>query len=187
MQYIKFTYVDAVTGISVAKQPAPNGPVFPSVAGLEFAWARESRYPTDVPEFFGTCPDDADTQVDGVLGVYVQQDWETMQADEMRARGPQTQFEKDQSRYQKRAAVKDELMAYMAADNMGRVRSGVWSVTDLTGMLDDPAVVAANALMGTLSFELAAQQINAATTPLLTSEIKADWVSRLESHYYLEG
>ena len=88
MQYIKFTYVDAVTGISIASEPAANGPVFPPVAGLEFAWARESQYPTDVPEFFGTCPDDADTQIDGVLGVYVQADWETLWADEMRARNP---------------------------------------------------------------------------------------------------
>ena len=88
MQYIKFTYVDAVTGISIASEPAQNGPVFPPVAGLEFAWARESRYPTDVPEFFGTCPDDSDVQIDGVLGVYVQADWETMREDEMRARNP---------------------------------------------------------------------------------------------------
>lgn len=88
MQYLKFTYVDSVTGISITKQPAANGPVFPSVAGLEYVWARESRYPTDVPEFFGTCPDDADTQIDGVLGVYVQDDWETMRAEEMRARNP---------------------------------------------------------------------------------------------------
>ena len=88
MQYLKFTYVDAVTGISISKQPAVNGPVFPPVKGLEFVWARESRYPTDVPEFFGTCPDDAATQVDGVLGVYSQADWETMREDEMRARNP---------------------------------------------------------------------------------------------------
>ena len=88
MKYIKFTYVDAVTGISIAKQPATNGPVFPPVTGLQFSWARESQYPTDVPEFFGTCPEDADTQVDGVLGVYVQADWETMREDEMRARSP---------------------------------------------------------------------------------------------------
>ena len=86
MKFIKFTYVDAITGISIASEPAQDGPVFPPVAGLEFVWARESRYPTDVPEFFGTCPDDADTQVDGVLGVYVQADWETMREDEMRAR-----------------------------------------------------------------------------------------------------
>ena len=88
MKHIKFTYVDAITGISIASEPAQNGPVFPPVAGLEFVWARESRYPTDVPEFFGTCPEDADTQVDGVLGVYVQADWETMREDEMRARNP---------------------------------------------------------------------------------------------------
>ena len=88
MQYIKFTYVDAITGISIASEPAQSGPIFPLVAGLEFVWARESRYPTDVPEFFGTCPDDADTQVDGVLGVYSQADWETMREDEMQARNP---------------------------------------------------------------------------------------------------
>ena len=88
MQYLKFTYVDAVTGISIASEPATNGPVFPNVAGLEFVWARESQYPTDVPEFFGTCPDDSNVQIDGVLGVFVQADWETLWADEMRARNP---------------------------------------------------------------------------------------------------
>lgn len=98
-----------------------------------------------------------------------------------------TQFELDKSRYKKRAAVKDELLAWMAADNMSRVRSGAWTVADLTGLLDDPAVVAANALMGTLSFELASAQIAAATTPLLTAEIKAEWIARLETHYYLGG
>lgn len=88
MKYIKYTYVDAATGVSVASHPAANGPVFPAVAGLAFAWARESQYPTDVPEFFGTCPDDADTQVDGVLGVYLQSEWNQMQSDEMAARNP---------------------------------------------------------------------------------------------------
>lgn len=88
MKYLKFTYVDAVTGVPVTSVPAANGPTFPAVDGLVFEWARESRYPTDVPEFFGTCSDDADTQVDGVLGVYLQADWETMREDEMRARNP---------------------------------------------------------------------------------------------------
>lgn len=88
MKYLQFTYVDAVTGISIASEPAINGPVFPVVAGLEYVWARESRYPTDVPEFFGTCPDGSNTQVDGVLGVYAQGDWDNMRADEMRARNP---------------------------------------------------------------------------------------------------
>lgn len=86
MRYIKFTYVDAVTGAPVSEAPALNGPVFPAVAGLEFGWARESQYPTAVPEFFGTCPEDSDIAVPGVLGEYIEADWLTMRDDEMRAR-----------------------------------------------------------------------------------------------------
>ena len=96
-----------------------------------------------------------------------------------------TQFERDQARYTKRAAVKDSLLAYMAADNMSRVRSGAWTVTDLTNLLANPAVSAANQFMSTLSFELAAQAISQSTSPLLTPAIKADWVSRLQQHFYL--
>lgn len=88
LKFLKFTYVDAMTGISIASEPATNGPVLPPVAGLEYAWARESRYPTDLPELFGTCPDDSDTAVAGVLGEFSKGDWENMRADEMRARKP---------------------------------------------------------------------------------------------------
>lgn len=86
MKYLKFTYVDSVTGVSVASEPALNGTKFPPVPGLAFSWARESAYPTDVPEFFGTCPDASATQVDGVLGVFAEADFNSMQADEMNAR-----------------------------------------------------------------------------------------------------
>lgn len=86
MKHIKFTYVDSLTGVSVASRPAENGPVFPAVDGLAFVWAKESAYPTDVPEFFGTCPDESFTMIDGVLDVLSQYDFENMQADEMRAR-----------------------------------------------------------------------------------------------------
>ena len=98
-----------------------------------------------------------------------------------------SQFDRDEARYRKRAAVKDTLLAYMAADNMSRVRSGTWTVADLTALLADPAVATANACMGTLSFELAAQAIASASTPLLTPEIRTDWISRLQEHYYLGG
>ena len=86
MQYLKFTYIDAITGISVASEPATNGPAYPNVAGLQFEWARESRYPSDAPEFFGTAPDTSSTQIEGVLAVLDPQDYETMRADEMAAR-----------------------------------------------------------------------------------------------------
>lgn len=96
-----------------------------------------------------------------------------------------SQFDRDKARYQKRASVRDELIAYMAADNMGRVRSGVWTVPQLISLMDDPAVAAATAYMGTLSFELAAQAINSAATPLLTPGIRADWIAKLQAHFYL--
>lgn len=86
MKYLKFTHVDSVTGISVVSAPARNGPSHPAIVGLQFVWARESAYPTNTPEFFGTCPDDSDTQIDGVTGVFTQADWEQMQRDEMHAR-----------------------------------------------------------------------------------------------------
>lgn len=98
-----------------------------------------------------------------------------------------SQFARDEARYAKRAAARDGLIAYMAADNMGRVRDGAWSVPDLMSLLDDPAVAAANAYMSTLSFELAAGAIASASTPLLTPETRADWIARLQEHYYLEG
>lgn len=98
---------------------------------------------------------------------------------------PATQFELDENRYKKRAAVHADLMSWMAADNMSRVRSGVWTVQQLTRLLADPAVQAAQTYMSTLSYELAAQAIATATTPLLTPEIKAAWLGKLQAHFYL--
>ena len=86
MRYIKFTYVDTVTGVAITEAPAANGPAFPAVAGLEFAWARESRYPTAVPEFFGTCPDDSDIAIPGVLGELSPDDWDSALTAEVSAR-----------------------------------------------------------------------------------------------------
>jgi len=86
MQYLKFTYVDVLTRTSVESEPARNGPSFPAVNGLQFVWARESAYPTESPEFFGTCPDSSATQIDGITGLFLQSDWEQMRSDEMSAR-----------------------------------------------------------------------------------------------------
>lgn len=97
-----------------------------------------------------------------------------------------TRFELDQARYFKRAAARDSLLAYMAADNMSRVHSGVWTEADLAGLMSDPSIAAASAYMSTLGYELAAQSIAAAEAPLLTPEIRADWIGRLQQHFYLE-
>ena len=86
MKHLKFTYVDALTGISIATEPAMHGTKFPDVAGLGFDWARESAYPTPVPEFFGTCPDDSATQVDGVFEVLPELEWIAAKGYEMQIR-----------------------------------------------------------------------------------------------------
>lgn len=91
----------------------------------------------------------------------------------------------DQNRYRHRADVQAELMSWMAADNMSRVRAGVWTVPQLISLLDDPDLADAQQYMASLSYELAAQSIAAATTPLLTSEIKAAWISRLQANFFL--
>ena len=156
MQHIKFTYVDAKTGIPVSSQPAANGPAFPSVVGLEFTWARESAYPTDVPEFFGACPDDSDTDVPGVLGIFGQADWEQMRADEMRARNP---VPEGVTRAQGKAAL---------------ITAGLWpGVLDFVAAIPDPTerALAEVALHDTQQWHRSSPFFNAAATALgLTGE-----------------
>jgi hypothetical protein len=96
-----------------------------------------------------------------------------------------TQFELDQARYAKRAAVKDELISWMAADNMGRVRAGTWTVPQLTALMADAQIKALLDFVNTLSYELAVQHIATITSPLLTPTIKANWSNKLQTAFYL--
>lgn len=89
------------------------------------------------------------------------------------------------SRFAKRAAAKDHLLATMAAENVGRVQDGTWTAQDLTGLLSALAPVLA--MVQSLSYELAAQAIASSTHPLLTPAIKAGWVAKLQAHFYPEG
>jgi hypothetical protein len=103
MKYLKFTYVGAAQ--------------FPAVVGLQYFWARESAYPTQVPEFFGTCPDDSDTKVEGVLGIFIQTDWEQMRDDEMRNRIPQV------------VSMRQARLALLGAGLLGTVTDAVAAMT----------------------------------------------------------
>ena len=98
---------------------------------------------------------------------------------------PLTQRQLYELRYEKRASVKDQLIAYMAADNMQRVRNGEWTVQDLTSLMQDPALQAAQGFMQTLSFELAAQAISQSEHVLMTEEIKSNWINKLQENFYL--
>lgn len=105
--YICVTHVDADTKIPGFKAPMRNGPTFPSVKGLNIEWWDGSKWPLTHPDqypcFFGTCDNDADTNIDGVIKVFedmldqegnviytAQKQYEDLQAEEMRARLPST-------------------------------------------------------------------------------------------------
>jgi hypothetical protein len=83
--FIKFTYVDSVTGESIHSAPTGTVPVFPALPGLIFSFALASKYPIDVPEFFGICDDNADTTMPGVLGVISETEFHTTEQQEIAA------------------------------------------------------------------------------------------------------
>lgn len=88
MKYIKFTYVDAQTNICVDKAPARNGPKFPEIKGLQYLFSAERKYPTDVPEFFGICDDDADLSIDGCFGEITEAEFIAERHEEINSRRP---------------------------------------------------------------------------------------------------
>jgi len=98
---------------------------------------------------------------------------------------PLTAYEKDVWRYKMRDSVKGQIIAEMASDNMARVRAGVWTVPELIGLASDPLLAQVQGYMATLSFELAAQALATSEHPLLTPEIKAGWIAKLQANFFL--
>lgn len=89
MRYIRYTNVDALTGRPVTERPARHGPVPPAVKGLAYQWADESRWPVAAPTLYGTCDDDADLSVPGVLGELTAEAFEAARTAELQARADQ--------------------------------------------------------------------------------------------------
>jgi len=101
MKYICVTHIDSRTGIPGHKETMRNGPAHPEVKGLKLEWWDESNWPLthpdQYPRFYGTCDDDSNTDIPGVIFVF--QDSETATAkeqydeahqQELRARLPQS-------------------------------------------------------------------------------------------------
>jgi hypothetical protein len=96
-----------------------------------------------------------------------------------------TQKEKDFERYTKRSVAKNAIITEMATENMGRIRSGEWSTADVISLTQDTQLQLVLADVHSLSFELAAMKLSAATNPLITTAIKNTWIQRLQAHFYL--
>lgn len=65
--YVCVTYVDSRTGVPCDLAPMSHGPAFPKLKNFVFEFSDESQWPSKKPLFFGTCDDDADLNVPGVI------------------------------------------------------------------------------------------------------------------------
>lgn len=95
--YICVTEVDAVTKIPCTVEPQRTGPSMPAVKGLQVTWFDQSTWPVELasdgtylraPKYYGTCDDDADTTIAGVLQVLTEAKFNTAKAAELEARRP---------------------------------------------------------------------------------------------------
>ena len=95
--YICLTEVDAVTKIPCTVEPQRTGPSMPAVKGFQYKWQNSSTFPVELaldgtylraPKYYGTCDDDADTSIAGVLQVLTEEEYNTLRAEEHEARRP---------------------------------------------------------------------------------------------------
>lgn len=97
---------------------------------------------------------------------------------------PIIQKAKDLARYRERSKVRDELIVGICADNMERIRAGIWTVAQLIELTEDPLFKKLQDDISSLSFELAQGKVMAITNPIITQEIKNDWVGRLQQNLF---
>lgn len=68
----------------------------------------------------------------------------------------------------------------ICADNMERIRTGAWTVTQLVELTADPVFKNIQDDINGLSFG----KIMELTNPIITNEIKMDWVGRLQANLF---
>ena len=95
--YICITEVDAVTKIPCTVEPQRTGPSMPAVKGWVHLWHDKSTWPVSTapdgtylraPKYYGTCDDDADTTIAGVLQVLTEAEYTALRTAEHEARKP---------------------------------------------------------------------------------------------------
>ena len=95
--YIQLTNIDADTKILCTEEPMRTGPALPDVKGFQFVFANESAYPialnadgsyAEMPLYYGTCDDDADTTLIGVVKVLTEAEFNADKETEHQARRP---------------------------------------------------------------------------------------------------
>ena len=97
MIYICITNIDYTTGIPCTEAPMRTGPTVPSIKGFVFDWNNISKWPIattqqgvylEAPLMFGSCDDDADLSVSGIISTYPAEEYQTLRVAEHQARKP---------------------------------------------------------------------------------------------------
>ena len=97
MIYISITQIDADTGKLCTEEPMRTGPSYPKLKNYVLYWTNESTWPiqctsegayTRAPLFYGTCDDDADLSVTGVVATYTAEEYAALKTVEHQARKP---------------------------------------------------------------------------------------------------
>ena len=95
--HICVTEVDYSTRIPCTVEPQRTGPSMPTVKGLKIIWQDKSTWPVSTdsigtylraPKYYGTCDDDADTSIAGVLEVLTDAAYQTLKTAEYQTRKP---------------------------------------------------------------------------------------------------
>ena len=95
--YIQVTEIDASTKILCTEEPMRTGPELPKLNGFEFIFSNQSTFPittnqegiySRTPLFYGTCADDADTTLTGVLKILTLDEFNADKEIEHQARKP---------------------------------------------------------------------------------------------------
>ena len=89
------TYVDSISGIPCDQSPMPNGPKFPDVKGFVFEWANRTQWPTNYPLFYGTCDDDADILILGVVKQMTDEEYQDAKSAENEIKAYQVRAERN--------------------------------------------------------------------------------------------
>jgi hypothetical protein len=106
--YIAVTEVDTVTKIPCTVEPQRTGPSMPTVKGLQVQWWDQSTWPIEMafggiylraPKYYGTCDDDADTSIAGVLEVLTEAEYTQRRRDEFYARQPYASWVFDEATF----------------------------------------------------------------------------------------
>lgn len=95
--YISITQVDAITKILCTQEPMRTGPEYPQLKGFIFQFNNSSSWPiqttdtgayVNTPLMYGTCDDDADISVAGVVATYTAEEFQSLRIAEHQARQP---------------------------------------------------------------------------------------------------